>query len=454
MIHRKVVALLLIAAPAILGAQNQDSALNSILQERVSSKRAVGLAVGTIEKGSSHVYTAGSSGTNLPIDGNSVFEIGSVTKVFTTAILADMVRRGEVKLDDPASKYLPASVHVPSRGGKEITLLDLATQSSGLPRMPDNFKPANAANPYADYSVQQMYDFLSRYTLTRDIGSQFEYSNLGVGLLGHALSLRAGKSYEALVTERILKPLGMNDTRVTFTPAMMTHLAIGHNATGEVVSNWDLPTLAGAGALRSTVNDMLKFLGANLDSALGPVAMDLARAHTPIRNTDQPSMRIGLAWLTLNPFGNPITWHNGGTGGYHSFIGFDPTNKRGIVILSNSTRDIDDIGLHTLEPRIPLAVPTVAKAHTEIAIDPSKLDAYVGEYQLAPNFSITVTKEGSSLFGQATGQSKFPLFAESETDFFLKVTDAQISFVRDANGKVDSIVLHQGGQNIPGKRVK
>ena len=455
MIPRHVFALALFAAPGILGAQSRDSTLNSILQERVESKRAVGLVVGVLEKGRpAQVYTAGSSGSSVSLNGNSVFEIGSVTKVFTTAILADMVRRGEVKLDDPVSKYLPASVHVPSRGGKEITLLDLATQSSGLPRMPDNFRPANPANPYADYSVQQMYDFLSGYTLPRDIGSKFEYSNLGVGLLGHALSLRAHKSYEALVTERVLEPLGMNDTRITFTPAMMAHLAVGHTATGSVVSNWDLPTLAGAGALRSTMNDMLKFLGANLDSTLGPVALDLARAHAAIRNTDQPSMRIGLAWLTLTPFGLAITWHNGGTGGYHSFIGFDPTNNRGIVILANSTASIDDIGLHMLEPRIPLAVAAVAKLHTEIAIDPSKLDAYVGEFQLAPSFSLTITKEGGALFGQATGQPKFPLYAESENDFFFKVTDAQITFVKDATGKVDSIVLHQGGANIPGKRMK
>jgi len=439
----------------MLGAQSPDATLNAVIQDRVASKRSVGLVVGVLEKGKpAQVYSAGSSGSPAALDGNSVFEIGSITKVFTTAILADMVRRGEVKLEDPISKYLPASVHVPSRAGKQITLLDLATQSSGLPRMPNNFKPANSANPYADYSVQQMYDFLSGYTLPRDIGSQFEYSNLGVGLLGHALSLRAHKSYEALVTERILKPLGMNDTRITFTPAMMGHLAVGHTATGVVVSNWDLPTLAGAGALRSTVNDMLKFLRANLDSTLGPVALDLARAHSAIRDADQPGMRIGLAWLTLSPFGTPITWHNGGTGGYHSFIGFDPTNNRGIVILANSTASIDDIGLHALEPRIPLSVVTAPKNRTEIAVDPSKLDAYVGVFELAPNFSIAITKEGAALFAQATAQPKFPLFAESETEFFLKVVDAQVSFVKDASGRVDSIILHQGGANIPGKRIK
>lgn len=446
--------LFLIAIPGFLNAQSPN-ALDSVIHERVTSKRAIGIVAGVLEKGKpAQVYSAGSSGSGLALDANSVFEIGSITKTFTTAILADMVRRGEVKLDDPASKYLPATVHLPTRGGKEITLLDLATQSSGLPRMPNNFKPANNANPYADYTVQQMYDFLSGYTLTRDIGSQFEYSNLGVGLLGHILSLRAGKSYETLVTERILRPLKMNDTRITFTSEMKTHLALGHDPAGAVVSNWDLPTFAGAGALRSTVNDMLKYLAANLDSTLGPVALDLARAHTAIRPTGDPSIRIGLAWITLKPFDIPIIWHNGGTGGYHSFIGFDAAGTHGIVILSNSTTSIDDIGLHMLEPKIPLSVPTVIKTRTEIAVDPAKLDAYVGVFELAPGFSLAITKEEGSLFAQATGQPKFPLFAESETEFFLKVVDAQVSFVKNASGGVDSIVLHQGGANIPGKRIK
>lgn len=448
---------LLLASPGGLGAQSPapDSALNAVLQERVASKRAVGIVLVALEKGKpARVLTAGTTGSSVALDGNTVFEIGSVTKVFTTAILADMVQRGEVRLDDPISKYLPATVRVPSRAGKQITLLDLATQSSGLPRLPTNLKPANIANPYADYSVQQLYDFLSGYELTRDIGSKFEYSNLGVGLLGHVLALRAEKSYEALVTERILKPLGMHDTRITFTPAMLAHLAPGHNDAGTVVGNWDLPTLAGAGALRSTANDMLKFLAANLDSTLGPVARALARAHAAIRDTDQSTMRIGLAWLTVNPFGTPVTWHNGGTGGYHTFIGFDPANNRGVVILANSSPSIDDIGLHMLDPRIPLVVATPPKVRTEIAIDPAKLDAYVGVFELAPSFSIAITKEGGALFVQATGQGKFPVFPETETEFFLKVTDAQITFVRDASGKVDQIVLHQGGANTPGRRIK
>src|SRR6476469_3328162 len=162
-----------------------DSTINAILADRIARKRAMGIVVATLEQGSApKIYTAGVSGiAGLPLDGNTVFEIGSITKVFTNTILADMVSKGEVRLDDPVSKFLPTRVHVPERNGKKITLLDLATQSSGLPRLPSNLNPADATNPYADYSVTQLYEFLSSYVLTRDIGSQYEYSNLGMGLL-------------------------------------------------------------------------------------------------------------------------------------------------------------------------------------------------------------------------------------------------------------------------------
>lgn len=441
-------------ATSTAGAQitvPSDSAINAILQNRIDTKRAVGIVAATLDHGRSRIYTAGTSGApGMPLDGNTVFEIGSITKVFTASILADMVAKGEVKLDDPVAKYLPSSVRIPSRNGKQITLLDLATQSSGLPRMPTNFTPADNNNPYADYTVAQMYAFLSSYELTRDIGAQYEYSNLGVGLLGHALALKAGKSYETLVTERILRPLGMNDTRITLTPAMKSRLAPGHSEGGEVVANWDLPTLAGAGALRSTVGDMLKFLAANLDTTSVPLGRVLATTHFARRDVNGAQMRIGLNWHILNAMGRPVIWHNGGTGGYRTFIGFDQANNRGAIVLSNQSVSPDDIGFHLIDARAPLAPPPSTKVRTEIAVDEAVLQAYVGEYALAPTFSIIVTREGASLYAQATGQPRFQIFAESPTEFFLKVVDAQITFEKDSAGKVTQLVLHQGGQNVPG----
>ena len=452
-VSASLASLAVLAAPAQPQASvPSDSAIRAIVQQRVANKQAVGLVVATLDHGKALLYTAGVSGAPaVPLDGNTVFEIGSITKVFTASVLADMVARGEVKLDDPVTKYLPASVHMPTRGGKEITLLDLSTQTSGLPRMPNNLTAKDRANPYADYTVDQMYAFLSGYQLTRDIGSQYEYSNLGVGLLGHVLALRAGKSYEDLVIERILRPLAMSDTRITLTPSMKARLAPGHSVSGAIVSNWDLPTLAGAGALRSTANDLLKFLSANLDTTSKPLGAVLATTHFARRDVDPGGrMRIGLNWHILNAFGRPIVWHNGGTGGYRTFIGFDPANQRASIVLSNQNISADDIGFHLLDDRAPLTTPP--KARTEISVDPAVLDTYVGIYDLAPTFSITITREGPSLYIQATGQPKFQIFAESQTDFFLKEVDAQITFEKDATGKVTRLVLHQGGANVPGMK--
>jgi CubicO group peptidase (beta-lactamase class C family) len=271
-------------------------------------------------------------------------------------VLADMVARGEVRLDDPVAAYLPDTVRIPSRNGRRITLLDLATQSSSLPFLPANMAPRDASNPYADYSVQQLYTFLSGYALPVEIGTTYEYSNLGMGLLGHALARKAETSYETLVTRRILAPLGMADTAIALTPAVRARLAPGHDADGKPAPNWDIPTLAGAGAYRSTAPDMLTYLAANLDTttALGRA---MRNAHAPRREAGHPNMRIGLAWHILSRPAGSIVWHNGGTAGYRTFAGFDPVRGIAVVVLSNVNVSVDDVGFHLLDEIFPLPPP-------------------------------------------------------------------------------------------------
>lgn len=351
----------LAAAPlfgSTLAAQRHfpsDAAIRAILDDQVTSKGTVGLVLGVMEAdGSTRIFTAGRSGSTATLDGNTVFEIGSITKVFTTGLLADMASRGEVALDDPVQKYLPNGVTVPTRNGKQITLTNLAAVNSGLPRTPTNFRPADRSNPFADYTVAQLYEFLNGYNLPRDIGAEYEYSNVGMGLLGHALGLRLGKSYIDAVDERILTPLGMRSTAITLTPAMQQHLAPGHNREGAIVPNWDIPTLAGTGAIRSTVNDMLKFLAANLDPSSKPLGAILATTHAARTQTSSPAMSVGLGWHIRNAPSGPIVWHNGGTGGYRAFMGFDPATKVGVVLLTNTAVSADNIGFHLIKPELPL----------------------------------------------------------------------------------------------------
>jgi CubicO group peptidase (beta-lactamase class C family) len=435
-----------------------DAEIRKILAERVGAENnGIGIVVGVVDANGRRVVSYGSLAKNdsRKLDADTVFEIGSMTKVFTSLVLMDMVRRGEVALTDPISKYLPDSVKVPERNGRKITLADLSTQSSGLPRMPANFTPKDQNNPYADYSVQQMYDFLSGYKLTRDIGSQYEYSNLGVGLLGRVSSLRAGMSYEALVRSRICDPLGLKDTRVTLTPEMKARLATGHSGGMAPVENWDLPTLAGAGALRSTANDMLTFLAANLGFAKTPLAQDMADEVSVRRSAGAPDMEIAYAWHIQTKEGNSIIWHNGGTGGYRTYMGYDPKARVGVVVLANISRPEgeDDIGRHLLNASYPLLKVQAPTDRKQITLDTKTFDRYVGQYQIGPNAIMTMSREGDRFYTQLTGQPKFEVFAESERKFFLQVVDAQLTFDVDAQGAATQVTLHQNGRDIVAKRM-
>jgi CubicO group peptidase (beta-lactamase class C family) len=451
----KLATLILLAATAAAQTIPSDAEIRKILADRIDvDHQSVGIVVGIIEPAGRRVIIYGSleKGEKRPLTGDTVFEIGSITKVFTSLLLADMVLRGEVALTDPVAKYLPSTVKVPERGGKSITLEDLSTHTSGLPRIPTNFAPKDPANPYADYSVDQLYQFLSTYTLPRDIGSKFEYSNLGAGLLGHALARRAGMDYEALVRARILDPLKMNSTTITLTPALKQRMAVGHNGKLEAVPNWDLPALAGAGALRSSANDLLTFLAAELGETKTPLTPAMDAMLAVRRPTDTPGMEISLAWLRL---GDTIA-HDGGTGGFQSFIAFDKQRHAGVIVLSNAAGNpgIDDIALHLMNPQLPLAKPSAhPKPHTEITVDPKVFDAYVGQYQLVPNVTLTITREDSHFFAQLTGQPKFEIFAEGPRDYFLKVVDAQLTFETDSSGHATAVVLHQLGRDQRAARV-
>ncbi|EEF60340.1 serine hydrolase [Pedosphaera parvula] len=458
MLKSNLIASLLLLIATIGRAQPAEptpAEIKQMLQERVDATgKGVGIVLGLIDESGTKIIQCGEMGrTNQTLNGDTLFEIGSVSKVLTASLLADMVQRGEVKLDDPVSKYLPTSVHMPTRNGKEITLLDLATQSSGLPRLPDNLESADERNPYVDYTVDQLYEFLSDYNLKRDIGVKYEYSNLGVGLLGHVLALKAGTNYEALVKERVCRPLGMTNTVVMITPELKARLAIPHNESGRPVSNWDIVTLAGAGGLRSTVNDMLKFLSANMGVLQSPLttAMDLAQeAHRPAGG---PNMKIGLCWHINLRHGTELVWHNGETGGYHSFIGFDKKSKRGVVILSNSANDIDDIGFHLLNPKFNLAKVEVKKPRNTIALSADALVNYVGVYRLNPAVVFNVRNNGDQLLVQLTGQSYLEVYPESESEFFYEAVDAQLTFNKDKQGRITSLVLHQNGFDQKAKKI-
>ena len=448
--------------------------IREILAQRVDrQKQATGIVVGLIEPSGRRLVTYGRLAKDDPreVDGDTIFEIGSVAKVFTSLLLADMVHRQEVALDDPAATYLPVHVRMPERSGRSITLRDLSTHRSGLPPMPGNLLAKMAQRkdpdgPHAGYGVDDLYQFLSSYSLPRDPGSEFEYSNLGAGLLGHLLAHRAGTDYESLVRNRITQPLGMPDTGIAPSPSMTQRMATGHNAMLALVTSADLPTpLAGAGALRSSANDMLTLLEAFLGYKESPLAPAMNTMFDTRCRAGQTEM--GLGWFIYAPDGREIAVHNGGTGGFRSYVGYEPKTRIGVVALSNASTviGVDDIGIHLLNPKAPIANPEPPKAHTEIRIDPTLLDNYIGRYQVTPHLVLEITRDGGRLFAQGlaqlpqnrpgvpTGLPKFELFAEGEHSFFARVTDQQITFDIGADGRATRLIVHKAGRDTPGVRL-
>jgi CubicO group peptidase (beta-lactamase class C family) len=439
------------AAPAATGAAipiPTDSALQAIATARVASGRYRGVVIGLLRPdGSRRIVTAGTGAGGAPLRPDAVFEIGSITKVFTGVLLAQQVVAGEVRLDQPVRELLPAGNTLPARDGREITLGDLSTQVSGLPPMPTNFAPRDPANPYADYDGARLLAFLRTVQPARGAGERYEYSNLGVGLLGFALSARAGTSYEQLVTARVLRPLGLRETVVQLSPALRARLAPGHDAEGNPAANWDLDALAGAGALRAPVGDLLTFLAANVaaarDSTKGPLGRALALSHRRRADAGSPAMGIGLGWHRLAAGADTAVWHNGGTGGYRTFAGFNPATGMGVVVFTNTGTSVDDIGVHLLVGR-PLRPPPAWPA--AVTLDSATLQRHVGRYALTPAISIDVMREGAGLVVRLTGQAPLRIYPTAAGRFFLKAVDAQLEFELPADGaSATAVTLLQGG---------
>jgi len=298
------------------------------------------------------MVTYGSSGVpNLALDGDTVFEIMSITKVLTAFLLTDMAARGEVTFDDPVTKYLPSKVKLNERG-RPITLLDLATYTSGLPNMPGNLPPNWYAypNPLGDYTKAKLYEFLSSYVPEYEPGTHYRYANLGFGLLGNALAQRAGKSYEELLIERVCNPLGLAHTRITLSGDMRRHLVQGHDLELKPTQLWDMPALPGGGTVRSNAKDLTLFLKACMGLAKTPLNSLLGRLLETRRPTTLAGTDAGLGWFITSDEKEEIVWKSGLSAGCNTYIGFSTRRHRGALVLSNFLwRPIDegtiDIGM-------------------------------------------------------------------------------------------------------------
>ncbi len=435
-------------------AADRKTAIDQLVQPAIDESYLTGVVVGIFDGGKTQVFGYGMArhdSFKAP-DGKTVFEIGPATQAFTGLALAEMAERKMVQLDDPIRKLLPASALPPPQEGKpEITLTDLAIHCSGLPFSPTDLKPKDPANPYADYGVEQLYGYLKQQGVVKGTGIYYRLSYLGTGLLGHGLALRNGSSYEAMIRSLITKPLGMNDTGITLSAALQQRLAEGHNIDGNPAPVWQMGALAGAGALHSTADDLLRFIAANINPPKKvEAAIRTAQAGHKLPGADTEGITLGwqiqVDHATLS--------QSGGTAGFYSFVSFNRDRQTGVVVLANTAAPL--VTAIALRVQRMLAGETVEPLTLRHAITFSNeaLDRYVGKYELDPNKAyFTVWREGDHLMGEVTGQRIFRMYPEAEDKFFLKVTASEITFKRDEKGQLISAFLSQHGHGLLAKRV-
>lgn len=420
------------AGPVAATRAERVAALVSPLLEKEWLK---GVSIALVEGDEVETFGYGAVRDGGPApDETTLFEIGSITKTFTGLLLADLVREGRVELEQPVESLLPAGVSVPEFDGRSITLLDLVTHTSGLPPMPTNFFPEVEANPYADYDVEDLYEFLSSHTLAVAPGERYEYSNVGVGLLGHALSFAAGVSYEDAIRSRILEPLSMRDTTLQPSSGQAQRLASGYDLDSADIPGWDFtPALEGAGALRSSAADMGRYIAAQLSetvagdfsASLDPLLASIALARAPRRRTDAGD-GLGLGWFVS---GADIVQHSGETGGFHSFALADRAQGVGVVVLANTASSlVDALGMQLYE-LLGGGTPAPMDLPSFVQLDVAELEACIGTYRFGAEIGadIDVVREGDRLYAELPGL-RTRLHPLSPTSFYSKGTGAVVRF--------------------------
>ena len=412
---------------------------------------SLGYRIGVI-RGDQQTLTVhlGDAGYGNPPNDDTVYEIGSVSKVFTGLLLADAVNQATVQLEQPAQELLPDGVTMPKGKERGITLLDLSTHASGLPRISNNMPDLESENPYENYSSKLAYEFLNEHKLEREPGSKREYSNFAVSLLGHLLCAKAGKSFDELLEQQITSPLGMKNTRVELSDSMQKHLAKPFLSKGHPTTNWTFADMPGAGGIRSNTTDMLKFVRANLQPPENEIGKTLKLAFKKHRAGQGNDFSMGLGWNLARD--GSTRWHNGQTAGYHSMLMVNQKLKVALILMTNTgTMEVDQLA----EQIIMLLMgkfPKPRKFEDAKEVAEEIMQRYVGRYELAPGFMLTVSLKDGELMVGATNQPTLQVFAKSETEWFYKAVDASLSFELNADNECTAVVLNQNGVKATAKK--
>jgi serine-type D-Ala-D-Ala carboxypeptidase/endopeptidase len=411
-----------------------DDDLRAALEQRFKGDRTRAcVAAAVIDNGATaSAYVCADPKPQRPFNEYTAFEIGSVTKTMTAALLAEFIARREVTLEDPIAKLLPSGTGVPSFNGREITIANVVTHTSGLPSISPQWRLTDMDNPYARLTERDLLGALAATQLTRAPGSQWEYSNFAMMVLSYALAKRSGKDFETLLRERLLGPLGMNDTYIAKRPPHV-RVAQGHHPNAKPAAPWDLPVdMAGVGGVRATLPDMLRYLEGELGTRESAITPALARTQQQVASVGGRTM--GMNWVILPAAnGHTILVHEGGTGGYSSFVAFDRETKRAAVLLSDtaltSVGGLGTPGLHLVDPSVSVGAPRLVAT-----ADAKLIGALVGRYRLQNGLGMELRHKGSTLTIQADGQPEFEMGYDSAGDFYPLQFDALLRLKRKADG--------------------
>ena len=436
-----LVAVTLSAMPAFAAS---DSDVRAALEQRFKGDRTGAcIAAAVIDNGTTaSAYYCADPKSARPSDDHTAFEIGSLTKTMTAALLAEFIARGEVTLNDPIAKLLPPGTSVPSYNGRQITIGDIVTHSSGLPSIPPQWRMTDMNNPYAALTERDLLGALAATTLTRAPGSQWEYSNFAMMVLSYALAKRSGKDYETLLRERLFTPLGMNDSYIAKRPPQV-RLTQGHLSNAMPTVPWDFPVdMAGVGGVRATLPDMVRYLEGELGTRNSAITPALLQTQQQVATISGHTM--GMNWILSTADGHTIVAHDGGTGGYTSFVAFDRAAKRAVVLLSDtaltSVGGFGTLGIHLLNPAVPVGAPRVVAT-----ADAKLIDALVGHYRLQSGLGMELRHKGKALTIQADGQPEFEMGYDSAGDFYPLQFDALLRPKRKSDGSYTFTWFQLGG---------
>lgn len=425
-----------------------DQALAGNVQQRLEGDRTGAcMAVAVIEAGTvARTYQCADAKDTSRIGPDAAFEIGSVSKTMTAALLADLIGQGKGSLDDPLSAWLPEGTKLPQFQGKPILLRHVVTHTSGLPALPSRMGAPDMTDPYAKLDEAALLASLGDVTLTAAPGTKFEYSNFASMVLSYAVARRAGTDMETLLKQRLFAPLGMRHAYVDVAPAGV-RAAVGHTPNARATSAWHFQTnLAGVGGVRATLDDMVRYVQGQLGTESTSISAALQRSQQKV--SDAPPMAMN--WMLMPVGGRTVHVHEGGTGGFSSFVSFDKDKQRGVVILSdttwNSIGSLGSLGLHLVDASFPLGTP-----RREATPDGALLDALAGEYELAGGMKMALRRKGDALEIQVAGQGTYAMGYDSAGDFYPREFDAVLRPQRTAAGQ--SFTWMQMGGVLPAKRI-